>query len=318
MIRRSKVLRKPTLALTKNRNSLAQINNICGNPEDWFSSEVFVQNGLYSTSFDFFVDWENETICNEAWIKRISDTKYIYEQNTSQLLKEISNCDGVEESNRLYKFFKEQNISEKYMLLMDVDEREWEKEDTYIVEVDLSSNDTNKINYYNAVEIQDKIKKLRKKPASIGRAGLIYSTSSLEGYLSKQEFFWSGDVDTLIYDNNNEVVAVIEFKKHTKNSKIPFKEQRLSNYLSKDILKYKSLAFLRDRFMTKLFVVYYPIPENIDYIILEKLEGSPDSLFASERYELKLPNKENKNTIEDFAKEFITKILKYNIKNKSL
>lgn len=304
------MLRKPILALTKNRNQLAQINTICGNPEDWFSSEIFVQYGLYSTSFDFFVNWENETICNEVWIKRISDTNSIYQQNTTQLLHEISKCDGKEESNRLYRFFKKQNIIEKYMLFVDINENEWENEGGYIVELDLSNKDTNKITYYNVEEIQDKIKNLRKKPASIGKAGLIYSTSSLEGYLSKQQFFWPGDVDTLLYDSNNEVVAIIEFKKHTKNSKIPFNEQKLSNYLSRDILKYKSLALLRDRFKTNLFVIYYPIPEDINYIIIEKLEGSPHSLLVSERYELKLPNKQYKNTMEDFAKRFITKILK--------
>lgn len=302
------MLRKPILALTKNRKKLAQCNNICGNPEEWFSSEIFLQNRIYTTSFDFFVNWENSTISDEIWIKRISDTKYNIDQNTNKLINEILSLDGIDETKRLCSFFKYYNIIEKYMIFRDVDENEWENGHEHIIEVNLSNN--NKISYYNIKEIQNKIKSLRKKSASIGNAGLIYSTSSLEGYLSKQEYFWPGDVDTLLYDSNNKVVAIIEFKKHTSNSKIPFSDQKLSNYLKKDILKYKSLALLRDRFDTRLFVLYYPIPVDIDYIIVEELNGAVNSLYVNERHEVKLPRIQDNNSLNEFASEFIRKILK--------
>ena len=138
---------------------------------------------------------------------------------------------------------------------------------------------------------------------------MIYSTSSLEGYLSRQPYFWPGDADTVLFDENNEVVAIIEFKKHTASSTIPFGEQRITNYLNQDILKYKSLALLRDKFQTPLFVLYYPIPRNIDYIIIEKLDGAADTLYASERYELELPNCRKSDRIRAFANAFITNVL---------
>jgi hypothetical protein len=105
------------------------------------------------------------------------------------------------------------------------------------------------------------------------------------------------------------VVAIIEFKKHTARSRIPFGEQRITNYLNRDILKYKSLALLRDKFQTDLFVLYYPIPRNIDYIIVEKLDGAADALYASERYELELPNCRRNDRIRAFANAFITNVL---------
>lgn len=35
------MLRKPVLALTSDRTRMAQTNDSCGNPEDWFDSQPF-------------------------------------------------------------------------------------------------------------------------------------------------------------------------------------------------------------------------------------------------------------------------------------
>lgn len=303
------MLSKPVLALNSDRSRRAQENSYCGNPEEWFDSSFFREKGLYSASFDFFVNWENETICDEVWIKRISDSDRIQTQSESELLELISICDGKEKSNRLYQFLACQHMIEKYMIFRDVPEREWESGGERVVELDLSKYRHNSISYNNAEEIQEKIRTLRKVPASIGSAGLIYSTSYLEGYLSKKPFFWPGDADAVLFDGNNTVKAIIEFKKHTSNSRIPFEEQKIGNYLSKDILKYKSLGMLRDRFQTNLFVLYYPIPVDIRYVIIEKLSGEPDDLFASARYKLKLPNKSRPDHMRAFAEQFISEIL---------
>lgn len=304
------MLSKPVLALTTDRSRKAQMNSICGNPEDWFDSPFFREKGLYATSFDFFVNWENESICDEVWIKRISDSDSIQNQSETELLELISTCDGSSKSNQLYRFLTYQKMIEKYMIFRDVPEREWESGEEKIVELDLSKYKRNSVAHYNAEEIQEKIKSLRRVQASIGSAGLIYSTSYLEGYLSKKPYFWPGDVDTVLFNNDNVVEAIIEFKKHTSNSRIPFENQRISNYLNKDILKYKSLAMLRDRFQTDLFVLYYPIPLDIRYIIIEKLDGDPNNLYASETYKLELPDIENSNRMKAFAERFISVVLK--------
>lgn len=304
------MLSKPILALTKNRTQKAQTNRYCGDPEDWFDSHFFQEQNIFSTSFDFFVNWEDESISDEVWIKRISDSDNIHNQNAHGLLELISDCDGRDKSNRLYRFLTYQRLAEKYMLYRDIPEREWEIGEEKIVELELSRNGNCAISQFNVDEIQTKISELRKRPAPIGNAGLIYSTSSLEGYLSKQAYFWPGDVDTVLYDENNEVVAIIEFKKHTANSKIPFHEQRITNYLHRDILKYKSLALLRDRLNTNLFVLYYPIPLDIDYVIIEKLEGIPDELYVTERFELTLPNINRDDTLRMFTDNFIRNVLR--------
>lgn len=304
------MLSKPIYALTKDRSKKALVNNICGDPEEWFDFQTFKENNLFAASFDFFVDWKNKKICDEVWIKRISDSDNIQNLDEEELIKLISDCDGVEKSRRLYLFLRNQKIKEKYMLFKDVPEESWKNGTGIVVELDLSKYKKGSISRFNINEIQDKIKKLRKVPAPIGRSGLNYSTSSLEGYLSKQQFFWPGDVDMVLYDGNNNAVAIIEFKKHTARSEITFEDQKISNYLNKDILKYKSLALLRNHFKTDLFVLYYPVPADINYIIIEKIEGAPDSLHAAGRYELDLPVKNDINKMRTFADRFISEVLK--------
>ena len=244
------------------------------------------------------------------WIKRISDSDSIQKKSETELLRLISACDGEEKSNRIYLFLAAQGMKEKYMLFRDVPEAQWESGQEKVVELDLSRYKENSVARYDAKEIQEKIRQLRKRPVPIGRAGLIYATSSLEGYLSRQPYFWPGDADTVIFDGKNEAAAILEFKKHTARSKIPFADQKITNYLQKDHLKYKSLALLRDRLHTDLFVLYYPIPEEIPYMIIEKLDGPADALFASERYEIPLPNYRKADQMRAFADQFITDVLK--------
>ena len=202
-----------------------------------------------------------------------------------------------------------QHLIEKYMLFRDVPEERWEAGEEKVVELDMSRFRNGSVSQLDINEIQQRISQLRRRPAPIGNAGLVYSTSSLEGYLSRKPYFWPGDADTVLFDENNDVVAIIEFKKHTASSRIPFSEQRISNYLNRDILKYKSLALLRDKFQSNLYVLYYPIPRNIDYVIVEKLDGTVDALYASQRFELNLPDYRRNDSIRAFANAFITNVL---------
>ena len=303
------MLSKPVLAKTDDREKRAQINSYCGDPEGWFDSRYFRDQGIYATSFDFLVNWEDEKVCDEVWMKRISNSDDIHSKTKEQLMQLITDCDGNEKTSRLYGFLRSQGMTGKYMLFRDVPEQDWHSRKEKIVEVELAGSGAGAVSSYNAVEIQEKIRRLRRTPASIGKHGLVYSTSTLEGYLSKQHYFWPGDADTVLYDDKNNVAAVLEFKKHTASSKKPFKDQRLSNYLEDDILKYKSLALLRDRFKTALYVIYYPIPTDIRYIIVEKIEGTPDNLRAVNRWEIKLPDQSKTEDMAAFAKEFMTRVV---------
>lgn len=311
------MLRRPILALTADRTRRAQFNPRCGDPEEWFDFSTFREHDLYAASFDFFVNWENKSICDEVWIKRISDSTDILEQNEEELLRLISDCDGAEKANRMYLFLKHQRMIQKYMLFRDVPEERWESGEEEIVELDLSRYRGDSVSHFDVEEIQEKIRELRRRPASIGNAGLIYSTSSLEGYLSKKTFFWPGDADTVLFDGDYNVAAVIEFKKHTASSSVTFEDQRIENYVRKDILKYESLIMLRDRFQTDFYVLYYPIPPDINYMIIERIDGSlaslsanPYNFSADERYELPLPARNNERQMRAFAESFIADVLR--------
>ncbi len=303
------MLRKPILALRRDPSRRARENDICGDPAKWFDFPTFQEHKLYAASFDFFVDWQRERVCDEVWIKRISDSDDILHLEEEALIDLIADCDGRETCRRLYLFLARQKFAEKYMLFRDVPQERWESGEEKVVELDLSRYRRGSVSYYTAREIEDKIKALRKTPVPIGRAGLIYATSVLEGYLSERSYFWPGDVDTLLYDNYGGVKAVLEFKKHTASSRIAFQDQKITNYLERDIMKYKSLALLRDRFSTSLYVVYYPIPRDIRYIIVEKLEGAPDALYASERWEMALPVQRNFRSMQAFAERFLADVL---------
>lgn len=302
------MLSKPVLAKRDNRNIVAPINTYCGDPEEWFQTDSFAKKKIHAASFDFFVDWSTEKICDEVWIKRISDSDDIYNKNEAELIEMISDHEGRDKARALNYFLRVNKMHEKYMLFRDVPEKEWETRNEKVVELDLSKYKKGSVSYADVVQLEEEIRNFRKIPASIGKAGLVYSTSSLEGYMSKRNYFWPGDVDTLLFDDANNVVALIEFKKHTSASKIPFENQGISNYGVKDKLKYKSLALLRDRFCSSLYVIYYPIPSNISYMILERIEGNPNNLWSKWKKKIKLPNIRSEIEMEEFSDNFLSAI----------
>jgi len=173
------------------------------------------------------------------------------------------------------------------------------------LELDISNYGSNCIHYYTVEEIQKKIQSLRKRPASIGNAGMIYATSSLEGYLSKQPYFWPGDADCILFDDNDNTLAIIEYKKHTERSKIPFEQQGIHNYIRKDRLKYESLGLLRNRLHTKLFVLYYPVQPNIDFVMLEKITGEYNALRAEYTEQIPIPVRGDAKRQQEFAQRIL-------------
>lgn len=66
----------------------------------------------------------------------------------------------------------------------------------------------------------------------------------------------------------------------------------------------------------RLFVLYYPIPRNIAYIIIEELDGKAEldldgkaQLYARKRHKLKLPDCRKDDGIRTFANAFVADIL---------
>lgn len=116
-------------------------------------------------------------------------------------------------------------------------------------------------------------------PIRVGRKGLRFGTSRLECYLSHTDAAWPGDADLVVYDAGSscQPTAIIELKKHTRHSTLPFLEQRLENYYPKpDGRKYDRLIalanHLSDRNVVPIFVLYYSTAPSVDYVILEKVD----------------------------------------------
>lgn len=283
----------------------ARENEISGNPESWFRSESFLSRGIHVASFDFFVNWKERSVCNEVWIKRVSDSDDIFTKTAKELRDSISACDGKDDCNNLYSFFRHHGITQKYMLFRDIPLAQWETDSEHIVQLDLSLLSDDSISYLSVNDIQNQIKELRHKSVPIGKSGLKYATSSLETHLSHKPYFWPGDCDVLLYDKNNDVLAIVEIKKHTKSSKIDFQDQNISNYVDRDQLKYKSLGLLQSKFSTKLFVLYYSVEPEHDYILLEELTGPYYALQQKHIQRIALPQKDNSDSLEHFAELFL-------------
>ena len=68
-------------------------------------------------------------------------------------------------------------------------------------------------------------------PMRIGSKGLVLSTTALEAHLSKTSAPWPGDADLVVFGaHDREPRCVIELKKHTEKSRLPFDAQRVENY----------------------------------------------------------------------------------------
>ena len=56
-------------------------------------------------------------------------------------------------------------------------------------------------------------------------------------------------------------------------------------------------------------MLYYPIPPDIDTVIIEEIQGAPDQLTAVRRLELPVPLKGDEESQEAFAGRFIKEAL---------
>jgi hypothetical protein len=313
------VLERPVLARRNDRKKLAPVNPKAGDPESWFKTKYFVDRGILSTTFDFFVNWPEKRIGNEVWLKRImtyKDRINDYRQHE----KEIADCDGKQYSQQTFRLLKYYGLIEKYMIFRNVPEERWDNREEKILEYDISERNGNaSLRRISVDELEDEIKSIRQSAPSIGAHGLIYSTSTLEGYLSEKDYIWPGDVDTILFEPNEnyKVNAVLEFKKHTASSHIAYEDEKLSNYYKRDILKYESLGLLRDFFQSSLYVIFFPVESKYTNIYVEKVSGPYDDLKTQERYAIPIPDKNSEISMSIFADTFC-KIMGGNYGQKNL
>lgn len=280
------MLNKPVLAKSSNR-SIKPKRHPLGSPEDWLSEDLLKQKRVCGISFDFFVNWQERTISNEIWIKRIVDSGF--SRATKELINEkIIEVDGSFFLHNIAKFSDIHNLKLIYHLFKE--NPNWKDNDT-IVKCKIDSlGRISKVKVESISDLKSNIRELSGGPLRIGSKGLIYSTSTLESYLSHTDAPWPGDLDLLLVDLSGKCLGILEFKKH--NLTTPINEQRLSNYYPRpDGRKYDRLALFRDFIDPNLplIVIYYPTKPHFQSIKLEKISGPSGNLYSSNEMIIDIP-----------------------------
>ena len=249
---------------------------------------------------------------NELWIKRVVDISFEPWPITRwrSIPSEIYQCDGEEKVKQLCGFANRYGMSCHYFLFKE--SADFGIRPVPIVEVKLDENGS----VVGATKIElsklmDRIRQLSGGPVPIGNKGLILGLTTLECYLSETDAAWPADADLVLVDSNLTPHAIIEFKKHTSRSSIPFADQKLSNYYlqgdnwSPDGRKYNRLTMLRDYLSGNaslpFIVVYFPIPTSINQVQLERVEGTDRKLRTAESEFVPLPKVSDDQSCKDFV-----------------
>lgn len=303
------MLVKPYLALTTDRNKLSKRHPFSGAPEEWFINAILKQRSFFGVSFDFFVNWKNNTISNEFWVKRIVKTEYtpwpLIDKGILQ--QKIYDCDGIEYVRVLSRFASKYNVNLKYHLFKE--SNRWNDEMPIVSVIFNNTGEVSQVTEKKISDLKEDIRLLSGGPISIGKKGLIYSTSTLKGYLSRTDAAWPSDADLVVLDKALNPVVLLEYKKHTLNT--PIKDQQLSNYYPyPDKRKYDRLAILRN-FLgngTPFINIYYPTNPVFESIKFEKISGSISDLRSSEINGCYVPkNQSEYPNVVDSILEFLGK-----------
>ncbi len=296
------MLRKPVLAKCDNRRLTAKINPLAGEPQEWLTTPVLKQRQLRVLSFDFFVNWPRRSIADEIWIKRLVREEISpWPVLDPQVLKDwIEQVDSPETAQALQAFCREQSFTSHYFLFKDA--TRWETDPQVVVDVEIGVSTQSPL-LTKPSELRQRIRKLRGGSVPIGPGGLVYSTSSLECFLSKTADFWPGDADAVLVDEKNQARAILEFKKH--NLDTPIEKQTLLNYRDRDKLKYQSLGLLRDRLQAAatlpILMVYYPTQSHIKNVKIERLAGPYDALQVVVAHLCELPRRSAPDSFHRFS-----------------
>lgn len=261
---------EPILARCYDRSNIAKVNPVIGEPQQYINNNLLRQLGLVGISFDFFIDWKNLLFNREVWIKlpyhgtRLPNTELI------SLLK------NQDRFVNLVKFSKHNNLSVSAIIFDDY--QDWSNSQSFVTNAYWPSDHINKngllLNDISINEIKHRIIKMSGGEIKIGKKGLIYGTSRLECYLSHTDALWPGDVDLLIYSSRDfSPLAIIEYKKHTNNSKIPFDNQNIKNYYPyPDQRKYDRLIYLSNQLTSRpipIYIFYYSTNSEETYLLVE-------------------------------------------------
>lgn len=281
----------PFHAKCANRSEPSKRHEQAGVAEEWFTPELLSMFSFSGISFDFFIDWRNETLSPEFWVKRL-----IHEQNVLPTISRefiqnlIYTCDGENNVKNLARFA---NGNLRYKLFRETDD--WinhPNNPNPILDVKINSyGEVIQVSRIPLESLKEDIRLLSGGPVKIGKKGLNSAYTTLECFLSSTDALWPGDVDLLLIGNDNRPRAIFEFKKHTLKEAIE-KHKFSCYYPYPDGRKYNRLALLRDSFRENklpIIVIYFPTESNFEEILIEEIVGEYKNLSATKEIRHPLP-----------------------------
>lgn len=300
------------LARCDNRKSMPQTNPQAGAPEQWLDNNILRTMNLNGFSFDFFIDWANNTFTPEIWFK------VIYTQGgectIEQFIQDITDCCSWQYFYNLYEF--SQRIGSDFYFILFNDEQNWSDNNSFLYKVKLTRNNNNyTIDSFNRLTINDfkqNIINLSGGPIQIGSKGLMYGTSRLECHLSHTTSLYPGDADLILTNTNHEPIAILEFKKHNLDTNM--ENENIHNYYpSRDKRKYDRLAIMQNYisqmgFNVPLLVLYYPTKTMHTKWKLEQIEYQNDNFTVTGSELFPLPVIDNEENYRTVLHTILTKI----------
>lgn len=267
----------PVLASCANRSQLALANTAIGNPEDWFPWTEGV-------SFDFFIDWQNDTLDREVWLKRPVNTEVV--NNVSALTDAQVEAMLKEDAKfpRLVDFAGKNGLTAAAMIFDD--SQNWASPNASLIKATWPANTETMygltIERMTLSDLQAIIRQKSGGPVQIGSKGLMYGTSRLECMLSSTTALWPGDVDFVVTDVAGKAIGILEFKKHTASSRLALNQQCLGNYYPRpDGRKYDRLALLAEQLGDEslpMLVIYYSVVQGCPHVYIEEIHGTKGQL----------------------------------------
>ncbi|WP_160037140.1 hypothetical protein [Paenibacillus sp. An7] len=257
---------------TKKSNTGGSHQNIM----DLFNDDSLSKDNLIGLSFDFFINWKDNIVNGEIWIKRTVKSVEILNDIFENIGNEIKKIDSNQYISKMISFAKSNNFILKYKIIPEVPCNEWVEYDSgqqseveCIIDFEIEPNVHKK--KQKLKELREKIKILSGGPMTV-RKGLKYGGSTLECYLAKTDTPWPGDADILLYNTNKHTqLTLVELKKHTLVDKIEL--HTCEHYFNgRDKTKYNRLILLADYLKVPLLVLYYSTRKEHREIIIDKLE----------------------------------------------
>lgn len=318
------MFKKPYLAKVEDRSRKASINAISGDPFDWFNNATVRGHSIGATTFDFFVDWGHNSIPKEIWHKILYDANgfslTIKDTHLKGLIKDIVSLFGKEYVFDNFKFETSLGLKSKYVLIPDITINEWENEwdkptsDLPIIIFNPTLKNRPKfLELYNVHNIVTRIKELRgESEAKMGKKGMMYATSALEGFLSKGKVIWPGDVDLLLYNVNQLTpIAMIEIKKHTNHDPRLLGDLSIRDYISVDQKKYSSLYLFSRQYELPFYMLYYSTNTEDTVGYIERINtdvSTPMDMGPQEREKFILPHDGDGGSYEVFFSSVISSL----------